>query len=150
MASLIREAVKADLPALIAIYASDEVGAHGEANPAPMSVYEAAFAAIEASPDNVLFVLEDDGRVVGTLQITFIPGLVGHGRLSAKLEAVHVLSSERGKGFGEKLVSHAEGVVRARGAGLIELSSNKARLAAHRFYERLGYAKSHEGFKKKM
>ncbi len=149
MPTLIRAAVKADIPALIAIYASDSVGAHGEADPAPMAVYEAAFDAIAASADNQLFVLEDEGRVVGTLQITFIPGLVGHGRLSAKLEAVHVLASERGKGFGEQLVRHAESVAKQRGAGLIELSSNKARTAAHRFYERLGYAKSHEGFKKK-
>ena len=82
--------------------------------------------------------------------LTFIPALVGHGRTNAKIESVHVHESQRGKGVGEVMVRHAETLAKAGGAGAMELSSNKGRLAAHRFYERLGYDKSHLGFKKRL
>ncbi len=148
---MIREAVKADIPAIIAIYATDREYGHGEAdNPAPLSVYEAAFERIRASSDTTLYVAEREGQVVGTFQLTFIPALVGHGRTNAKIESVHVHESQRGTGVGAVMVAQAEAFARHGGAGALELSSNKARLAAHRFYERLGYDKSHEGFKKKL
>jgi ribosomal protein S18 acetylase RimI-like enzyme len=85
--------------------------------------------------------------VIGTCQVTFIPGLVARGRLRAKLESVHVRPEWRGHGIGERLVRHAIGIAREGGARIVELSSNKSRLAAHRFYVRLGFSQSHEGFK---
>jgi GNAT superfamily N-acetyltransferase len=145
----IREAARADLPAVVAIFAADAEGGHAESRegPAPMPVYEAAFERIAASPDNALYVAEHEGEVVGTFQLTIIPGLVGHARLRAKLESVHVLAAMRGKRIGEVMVRFAIDEARRRGATLMELSSNKRRVAAHRFYVRLGFAQSHEGFK---
>lgn len=144
----LRTATRVDLPAILAIFASDTLGGHAESRGlADMAVYETAFAEITASPDNTLFVAESAGRVVGTFQLTIIPGLVGHGVRRAKLESVHVLASERGNGIGAIMVAFAIEEARRRGASQMELSSNKKRLDAHRFYERLGFAKSHEGFK---
>lgn len=110
--------------------------------------YVAAFAQILASPDNTLFVAERDGEVVGTFQVTLIPGLVARGRKRAKLESVHVAPECRGLGIGAVMIAHALAFAKERGAGLVELTSNKDRLDAHRFYRRLGFDQSHEGFKK--
>lgn len=142
----IREAVRADLAAIVAILQGDVLRGPGEAA-AGEEAYVEAFQAIAASPDNTLFVAELDGRVVGTCQLTIIPGLVGQGRTRAKLESVHVAAAERGKRIGEAMVRHAEVFAREKGAGLVELTSHKSRTNAHRFYLRLGYDQSHEGFK---
>ncbi|HEV2510012.1 GNAT family N-acetyltransferase [Bosea sp. (in: a-proteobacteria)] len=109
--------------------------------------YLAAFAEVDASPYNTLFVAELDGKVVGTLQLTLIPGLAYRGRKRAKLESVHVHPDLRGRRVGEAMVAHAVDVARQKGAGLVELTSDKAREAAHRFYRRIGFSQSHEGFK---
>ena len=109
--------------------------------------YLAAFAAIEASPHNALFVAETEGLVVGTFQVTLIPGLVGRGRMRAKFESVHVAPECRGSGIGGVMIAHALAFAREQGAGMAQLSSNKSRLDAHRFYVTLGFAQSHEGFK---
>lgn len=109
--------------------------------------YAEAFAAIEASPHNALFVAEGEGFVVGTFQVTLIPGLVARGRMRAKIESVHVAPEHRGRGIGGVMIAHALGFAREQGAGMAELTSNKARTDAHRFYVRLGFAQSHEGFK---
>ncbi|SFC54810.1 Acetyltransferase (GNAT) family protein [Bosea sp. CRIB-10] len=109
--------------------------------------YLDAFDEVAASPYNTLFVAELDGEVVGTLQVTLIPGLINRGRKRAKLESVHVDPALRGRRIGEAMVAHAVDFARKNGAGLVELTSNKAREAAHRFYRRLGFDQSHEGFK---
>lgn len=109
--------------------------------------YAAAFAEIEASRDNALFVAERDGAVVGTFQVTLIPGLVARGRMRAKFESVHVAPERRGHGIGRIMIAHALAYAREHGAGMAELSSNKSRLDAHRFYVNLGFSQSHEGFK---
>ena len=109
--------------------------------------YVEAFAEIEVSKDNVLFVAERDGGVVGTFQVTLIPGLVSRGRKRGKIESVHVAPECRGMGIGKIMIAHALAFAKAQGGGLIELSSNKSRLDAHRFYRNLGFAQSHEGFK---
>lgn len=109
--------------------------------------YAAAFAEIEASRDNALFVAERDGAVVGTFQVTSIPGLVARGRRRGKIESVHVAPECRGMGIGKIMIAHALAFARTLDVGLIELSSNKSRLDAHRFYRNLGFAQSHEGFK---
>lgn len=110
--------------------------------------YAEAFQEILASPGNTLFVAERDGAVVGTFQVTLIPGLVARGRKRAKIESVHVAPECRGLGIGAIMIAHALAFAAERGAGLAELTSNKDRLDAHRFYRRLGFDQSHEGFKK--
>ncbi|TAJ30216.1 GNAT family N-acetyltransferase [Bosea sp. (in: a-proteobacteria)] len=112
--------------------------------------YESAFAEIDASRDNGLFVAERDGEVVGTFQVTLIPGLVARGRKRGKIESVHVAPECRGMGIGKIMIGHALAFAEQQGVGLIELSSNKSRLDAHRFYRNLGFDQSHEGFKKQL
>lgn len=109
--------------------------------------YEEAFAAVLASPDNTLFVAEQAGTVVGTFQITLIPGLVARGRKRAKIESVHVAPERRGQGIGAVMMRHAVAFARQNGVALVELTSNKDRVDAHRFYRNFGFAQSHEGFK---
>lgn len=112
--------------------------------------YEQAFAEIDSSRDNTLFVAERDGAVVGTFQVTLIPGIVERGRKRGKIESVHVAPECRGMGIGKLMIAHALAFAQEQGVGLIELSSNKSRLDAHRFYRNLGFDQSHEGFKKKL
>jgi ribosomal protein S18 acetylase RimI-like enzyme len=112
--------------------------------------YAQAFAEIDASRDNALFVAERAGEVVGTFQVTLIPGLVERGRKRGKIESVHVAPEWRGAGIGKVMIAHALAFAEEHGVGLIELSSNKLRLDAHRFYRNLGFDQSHEGFKKKL
>jgi GNAT superfamily N-acetyltransferase len=149
-----RKAVRADVPriaALIMLGAPVQrlTRAEIEAEAADPA-YLAAFDAVAASPDNTLFVAERDGEVVGTLQVTLIPGLVARGRRRAKLESVHVDPALRGGGIGAQMVAFATAFAADRGAGLVELTSNKARQDAHRFYRRQGFDQSHEGFKKEL
>jgi GNAT superfamily N-acetyltransferase len=112
--------------------------------------YEAAFAEIDASRDNALFVAEHDGKVVGTFQVTLIPGLAARGAKRGKIESVHVAPECRGMGIGKVMIAHALAFAEKQGVRLIELSSNKLRVDAHRFYRNLGFDQSHEGFKKQL
>lgn len=147
----IREAGAGDLEAIIRLHEEDELGSHGDAwTPEIRPAYEAAFAAIARSPENELFVALDGGEVVGTFQLTFIPNLTGRGALRVKVESVKVKAARRSGGIGARMMEFAEARAREAGAAMLELSSNKARKDAHRFYERLGFARSHEGFKKKL
>ena len=110
----------------------------------------AAFDAISADPNHRLIVAERDGQRVGTLQISFVPGLANNGLWRGMLENVHIAAAERGRGLGGEMVGWAIERCRERGCGVVQLTSNKLRKDAHRFYERLGFAKSHEGFKLKL
>ena len=148
---IVREATAEDLEAIIRLHEEDELGSHGdvwslETQPA----YEAAFAAIARSPENKLFVATEGHEVIGTFQLTFIPNLTGRGALRVKVESVKVKAARRSGGIGAKMMVFAEEYARARGAAMLELTSNKTRTDAHRFYERLGFSRSHEGFKKKL
>jgi len=146
-----REARAEDLEAIIRLHEEDSLGAHGDVwSPETKPAYEAAFAAIACSPENMLFVAVDGDEVVGTFQLTFIPNLTGRGALRVKVESVKVRAARRSGGIGGRMIAHAEEVARARGAAAMELTSNKVRKDAHRFYERLGFSRSHEGFKKKL
>lgn len=110
--------------------------------------YLNAFDEVLASADNTLFVAERGGAVVGTFQVTIIPGLVARGRKRAKFESVHVAPECRGLGIGAVMIAHALAFAKEKGAELAELTSNKARTDAHRFYRNIGFDQSHEGFKK--
>ncbi|UVF17902.1 GNAT family N-acetyltransferase [Microvirga terrae] len=147
----IREAQARDLEAIIRLHEEDELGSHGDVwSPETRPAYEAAFAAIQQSPDNRLFVALDGDEVVGTFQLTFIPSLTGRGALRVKVESVKVKAARRSGGIGARMMAFAEDHARTYGAAAMELTSNKTRTDAHRFYERIGFVRSHEGFKKKF
>jgi len=147
----IREARTGDLEAIIRLHEEDELGSHGDVwSPETRPAYEAAFAAIARSPENRLFVAFDGDEIVGTFQLTFIPNLTGRGALRVKVESVKVKAARRSGGIGARMMAYAEEHARAHGAAALELTSNKTRKDAHRFYERLGFSRSHEGFKKKL
>jgi GNAT superfamily N-acetyltransferase len=109
--------------------------------------YRAAFDRIIADPHQRLVVAELAGEVVGTLQISIIPGLPRFGMTRGLLENVHVRADQRGNGLGSRMVEWAIAECRNAGCGMVQLTSNKLRLDAHRFYRRLGFSQSHEGFK---
>lgn len=112
--------------------------------------YRAAFDAITADPNHRLIVVEQAGSVVGTIQLSFIPGLPNFGMKRGLLENVHIRADQRGSGLGTQMVKWAIDRCREAGCGIVQLTSNKLRLDAHRFYEKLGFTKSHEGFKLKL
>lgn len=150
-AVLIEIAVEDDLPTIVALHAADAVGAHGDAWTGQTEAdYRAAFARLRDHPDHTLYVARHEGEIVGTFLLSLLPGLTGRGMLHAQLRAVQVRGDLRGLGIGARMVAFAEDRARANGAGVVELMSNLRREAAHRFYERLGYARSHAGFKKKL
>jgi GNAT superfamily N-acetyltransferase len=147
----IREAGLLDLSGIVRLYEADELGGHGDAwNDANRAAYEASFAAIRQSADNAIFIAELDGEVVGVFQLTFVPTITGRGSLRARLGGVQVAAAMRSRGIGARMVAHAERIARARGAASLELTSNGQRVDAHRFYERLGFRRSHQGFKKSL
>lgn len=147
----IRPARREDVPALVAIFAADEVGGHGDTtDPAALPDYLDAFERITASPNDSLYVAESGGAVVGTFQLTFTTSLTGRGGTSMTIEAVQTRSDLRGLGIGSKMIRFAIECARERGVLLVQLTSNARRVDAHRFYERLGFAKSHAGFKMKL
>ncbi len=145
---LIREARPGDLPALVALFAADAIGGHGDTTaPEAADRYRAAFAAIAADPRARLYVAEKERRVVGTFQLVFVTSLPGRGAKRALIEAVQVDESLRGQRIGEAMVRFAMETAAAEGAVTLSLTSSKLRGDAHRFYRRLGFSNSHEGFK---
>lgn len=144
----IRDARETDLPALIALFAADPLGGHGDtADAAAFPSYLAAFKAIAASPDQTLHVAERDGEVVGTFQTMIITSLTGRGSSAMIIEAVQTRDDMRGQGIGARMIEYCIAEARRHDVRLIQLTSNAARKDAHRFYERLGFKPSHLGFK---
>lgn len=143
---IFREAVRADLPAIVALLADDVLGKARDFDVVD-DEYERAFADIDSDPRNLLVVAEDDGNVVACLQVTYIPGLGRHGTERALVESIRVRSDRRGKGLGAQLMKWVIEQARRRGCGLLQLTTDKSRPDAHRFYERLGFVASHEGMK---
>ncbi|WP_460451602.1 GNAT family N-acetyltransferase [Alsobacter sp. SYSU BS001988] len=149
--AVIREARPADLPAIVGLHAADRGFGQGDAwSPESEADYRRAFQNLADHPDHVLYVAEDAGEVVGSLLLSFMPGLTGRGALHAVLRSVQVRGDQRSRGVGARMVAAAEAEAARRGARVCELMSNAGRADAHRFYERLGYAKSHAGFKKRL
>lgn len=144
----IDEATRADLPAIVSILARETMfGVRDSADPADLPDYERAFEEIAADPRATLYVARLDGRVVGTFQLVFFRALLRHGTLLALAEAVQVDPEMRGRGVGRAMMDFAIAEARRRGAGSLQLASNKQRLDAHRFYERAGFEKRLDGFK---
>ena len=143
---IFREAVRADLPAVLDLLADDVLGKardHTEVDEA----YERAFADITADPRNEEIVAERAGELVGCLQITYIPGLGRHGAERALIESVRVRADQRGQGLGRRMMEWAVDRARERGCALVQLTTDKSREDAHRFYRNLGFEASHEGMK---
>ncbi|MEX0409697.1 GNAT family N-acetyltransferase [Aquibium sp. LZ166] len=148
---LIREAREEDIRSLVALFAADSIGGHGDTvDESAYPSYLAAFRRISASPCDSLYVAELGGEIVGTFQTTLTPMVTGRGRLVMTIEAVQTRADMRGRGIGATMMRAAIKIARQAGAGLVQLSSNRDREAAHRFYERLGFARSHYGFKMKL
>ncbi|MBN8969183.1 MAG: GNAT family N-acetyltransferase [Rhizobiales bacterium] len=143
----LREARRDDVRRIVAMLADDELGQSRETLSGDMAGYYAAFDVIAADPNNALYVWEEDGEVVGCAQLIFLPGLSYQGAWSAQVEGVRVDSSRRGRKIGEKLMAAIIEKSRTRGCHRLQLKSNNQRLAAHRFYQRLGFDKSHVGMK---
>lgn len=145
---IFRPATLDDVDFIVGLSRSNHVGPLPENSfPVGHAHFRAAFSAIAADPNQRLTVAELDGERVGTIQITFTPGLGLTSTWRATLEGVHVVAEERSKGLGGAMVRWAIERCRERGCYMVQLTSNKARVDAHRFYNRLGFAQSHEGFK---
>ncbi|EGE60517.1 UNVERIFIED_ORG: GNAT superfamily N-acetyltransferase [Rhizobium esperanzae] len=144
---LVRQARKDDLPALVAIFAADALGGHGDTDPEAFADYARAFTAIETSPNQMLYVAEVSGEVVGTFQTMMTTSLTGRGSSAMIIEAVQTRSDMRGQGIGARMIEFAIAEAKGRGVRLVQLTSNAIRKDAHRFYERLGFKPSHLGFK---
>jgi len=148
---LIREARRDDVPAIVALFAADTVGGHGDTtDPAALADYLEAFDRITESPADRLFVAEIGGEVVGTFQTTLTPTMSARGRVVLTIEGVQTRADQRGLGIGAAMMRQAVALAREAGAGIAQLSSNASRLEAHRFYERAGFTKSHVAFKMKL
>ena len=144
----IRDATEADLPAIIAMLADDVNGSGREDASLPLDQgYLAAFAAIQADPNQRLLVAEQAGALVGTFQLSFLPGLSYKGAWRAQIEAVRVASRSRGQGIGGQMLDWAIDQAKARDCRMMQLTSKTNRTDAHRFYERLGFVSSHVGMK---
>jgi GNAT superfamily N-acetyltransferase len=168
-AVIFRDARREDVPAIVALLADDVLGATREASPgagrpsaggpsgsgSPPGAggreidddYWAAFAMIAGDPRNRVIVAEEGGRVAGTLQLTLIPGLSRRGMLRAQIEGVRVASGSRGRGLGRAMIEWAIAQAREAGCGMVQLTSDKQRPGAIRFYESLGFTATHEGLK---
>lgn len=143
-----RTAGPADLPFIIGLIVEDSVVVtEDRAEDAMDEDYRAALAAIDADPNEEMWIVERDGIAVGCFQLSFLPGLMRRGMWRGQIEVVHVSADARNLGIGSEMMRWALARCREKGCGMVQLTSNKKRTDAHRFYERLGFARSHEGFK---
>ncbi|WP_086560462.1 GNAT family N-acetyltransferase [Streptomyces africanus] len=142
----IRPATSDDVPTIVAMLADDPLGAQRE-SPDDLTPYLTALERLSADPNQRLVVAVREGRVVGTLQLTIVPGLSRRGATRSIIEGVRVHADERGSGLGTQLIEWAIDESRRQGCQLVQLTSDKTRTDAHRFYERLGFTASHTGFK---
>ena len=143
-----RRALPGDLEAIVALLANDPLGAQRERLQSPLPAsYAAAFAAIDRDPNHELVVACRAQTVVGVLQLTFLPHLTYCGGWRAQIEGVRIAADERSHGLGRQMIEWALERARARGCHLVQLTTDKSRPDAKRFYEALGFVASHEGMK---
>jgi GNAT superfamily N-acetyltransferase len=145
----VARATGSDVPALAALLADDVLGAQREST--DVGPYLAAFQEIDRDPHQLLLAVRDaEGDLVATMQLTLIPGLARGGAKRLQIEGVRLASGSRGSGLGSALFEWAHGYGRRHGATLAQLTSDKTRTDAHRFYDRIGYQASHDGFKRPL
>jgi ribosomal protein S18 acetylase RimI-like enzyme len=146
-----RSATTADLPAIVALLADDHLGRSREDPSLPLDQrYLEAFAAIQADKNQILAVADRGGQIVGCLQLSFVPGLSRFGMWRGQIEGVRVAAGQRGQGTGRAMIEWALQQCRTRRCGLVQLTSDKSRPDAIRFYESLGFVASHEGLKRAL
>lgn len=143
-----RLATRADVPTLVAMLADDPLGAQREqyVDPLPQAYYD-AFDALDRDPNNELILACLDGKIIGMLQLTYIPSLSYQGGWRATIESVRIDAAYRSQGIGRQLMLWTLERAKARGCHLAQLTTHKSRTDAHRFYERLNFEKSHVGMK---
>lgn len=145
---LFRPARRADLPSIVRMLADDELGSQRECDEDPLpESYFSAFEQIDRDSNHELIVAERDGEVIGTLHLIFLPSLSFQGGLRAQVESVRVDKRFQSQGIGSRMVKWTLERARQRGAHVVQLTTHKTRLDAHRFYERLGFKGSHLGMK---
>ncbi|GAA2133238.1 GNAT family N-acetyltransferase [Actinomadura napierensis] len=143
-----REATADDLPEIVRLLADDPLGATRETLAAEIpEAYVTAFAAIDKDPNNLLIVADVSGTVAGTLQLTYIPGLTYTGGERAQIEGVRIAADERGRGLGQTMINWAIDQARARGCRVVQLTTDRQRPDAIRFYQKIGFRPSHMGMK---
>jgi len=143
-----REAVREDVPAIVRLLADDPLGSTRESPGDELpEAYWRAFEAIDADPNNSIIVAEIDGEIAGTLQLTYIPGLTYTGGERAQIEGVRVASEYRGRGVGQALIQWVIEQARARGCRVVQLTTDRQRPNAIRFYQKMGFRPSHMGMK---
>ncbi|MDH6517896.1 GNAT superfamily N-acetyltransferase [Streptomyces sp. SAI-135] len=142
----IRHATADDIPAIVGMLADDPLGAQRE-SPDDLAPYLAALERLSSDPNQHLVVATREHRVVGTLQLTVVPGLSRRGATRSIIEGVRIHADERGSGLGSRLIEWAIEESRRQNCRLVQLTSDNTRTDAHRFYERLGFTASHVGFK---
>ncbi|HZY67763.1 MAG TPA: GNAT family N-acetyltransferase [Devosia sp.] len=143
-----RNATAADLRFIIELIVEDSVvQTDDDPDAAGEPDYLHALAEMDADPNHEMIVVEEDGVPVGCFQLSYLPGLMRRGMKRGLIESVHVVATHRNRGIGGEMMRWAIARCREKGCGMVQLTSNKKRLDAHRFYERLGFKKSHEGFK---
>jgi ribosomal protein S18 acetylase RimI-like enzyme len=148
MTMIFRPATTADLPAILAMLIDDELGKLREDPGTPLNPsYLEAFEAIARDPNQLLAVADQDSQVVGCLQLTFLPGLSHRGAWRGQIEGVRIAASQRSSGLGKAMMEWAIAQCRASGCRMVQLTTDKRRHDAHRFYARLGFVASHEGMK---
>ena len=143
-----RQATRADLPSIVRMLADDDLGSQRERyeEPLPESYY-VAFDQIESDPNHELIVAEREGEVIGTLHLMFLPSISFQGTVRSQIESVRVDKRFQSQGIGSEMMKWAMERARQRGAQVVQLTTHKTRLDAHRFYERLGFKGSHLGMK---
>ncbi|MCP1315154.1 MULTISPECIES: GNAT family N-acetyltransferase [unclassified Halomonas] len=143
-----RAARRDDVAGIVALLADDVLGRQREDATSPLNErYTAAFDAIDADPHQLQLVALADGEVVGTLQLTFIPGLARLGAWRGQIEGVRIASTHRSAGLGQAMFQRAIDECRQRGCELVQLTTDIERPDAQRFYERLGFRNTHLGYK---
>ncbi len=143
-----RLAIQADLIDIVRMLADDKLGTSRENFQVPLpDAYQQAFERIAGDPNQELTVVEQNGEVIATFQMTFIPYLTYQGGIRAQIEAVRVRSDQRGQGLGSEIFRYAIERAKQRGAHLLQLTTDKKRPEALKFYESLGFVASHEGMK---
>ncbi|WP_108880352.1 GNAT family N-acetyltransferase [Anderseniella sp. Alg231-50] len=151
MEVVLRQACKEDLPAIVALLADDGLGNGREDARMPLDeAYVSAFEALDGDPNQFLVVAQEGEVIAATMQLTFIAGVSRKGAWRCQIEAVRVAASHRGSGLGQRMFEFAIQESRSRGCSLVQLTTDKTREDAHRFYDRLGFVASHIGYKLKL
>lgn len=145
----LREARRDEVRLIVEMLIDDPLGQTRE-NLDDLAPYLAGFDAIAADPFNTQYVWEESGEVLGCLQLTLIPGIAQQGMWRAQVEGVRVKGARRGSGVGRRMMQAVAAVARERGCAVVQLTTNKVRKDAQRFYESLGFEMSHEGLKLKL